>query len=314
MRKRPLGKTGLIISELALGTWGLAGEAYGPVDAHEAERVVRRALEIGVTLVDTSDAYGAGKIERLVGSLASAFPDVVVVTRGGIDRTTEPARKRFDALYLRDAVERSCKRLGTDALTVYLLHHPTAATLYGGEAVDALTQLKTEGKIRHWGVAAGDEDVARAAIDQGAEVLELAYSLMNPLDLHRLAGDLMISGAGVLARSVLAYGLLAGQWAKDHTFPDSDHRNDRWTKLELEHRIDQLDAIRYLIQGDVFTMRAAAVRFVLAHHLVSSAVLGPRTVTQLEQLIRETGGGPRYLRDEDLRKLPRSLERVGISC
>jgi aryl-alcohol dehydrogenase-like predicted oxidoreductase len=64
---------------------------------------------------------------------------------------------------------------------------------------------------------------------------------------------------------------------------------------------------------DVLTMRGAAVRFVLANHIVSAAVLGPRTVEQLEQLVRETGGGPRYLSDEDLRQLPRALDRVGIS-
>ena len=82
--------------------------------------------------------------------------------------------------------------------------------------------------------------------------------------------------------------------------------------MELEHRIDQLDAIRFLVKGEVHTLRAAAVRFVLANHLVSCAVLGPRTVEQLEQLVRETGAGPRYLPDDDLRQLPRALDRVGI--
>ena len=84
--------------------------------------------------------------------------------------------------------------------------------------------------------------------------------------------------------------------------------------LDLEQRIEQLDAVRYLVKGEVHTMRGAAVRFVLASHLVSAAVLGPRTVEQLEQLVRETGGGPRYLTDDDLRRLPRELDRVGVPC
>jgi aryl-alcohol dehydrogenase-like predicted oxidoreductase len=82
--------------------------------------------------------------------------------------------------------------------------------------------------------------------------------------------------------------------------------------MELAHRIDQLEALRFLVKSDVQTLRAAAVRFVLASHLVSAAVLGARTVEQLEQLVRETGGGPRYLPDDDLRQLPRALDRVGI--
>lgn len=300
------------MSELAIGTWGLSGEAYGKVEETEAEIVLRRAIDMGFTLIDTSDAYGAGRMERLCGKLAKEHPDLVVVTKGGIDRKTEPPRKCFSAEYLRGAVERSCKRLGKDAVQVYLLHNPTPETLHAGEAVETMEALKKEGKIEHWGVAAGDEDVARSAIDRGAEVIELAYNLTHPIDLHRISGDVMVSGCGILARSVLGHGLLAGMWAKDRTFAEGDHRNERWTRMELEHRIDQLDAVRFLVKGEVHTLRGAAVRFALANHLVSSAILGPRTKEQLEQLVRETGGGPRYLLDDDLRQLPRALDKVGI--
>jgi aryl-alcohol dehydrogenase-like predicted oxidoreductase len=303
-----------LVSELAVGTWGLAGESYGiaaPDDAN-AERVLRRALEMGFSLIDTADAYGAGRMEFVVGRILKDHPDLTVVTKGGIDRSTDPARKTFDRSYLRAAVERSCKRLGVEALPVFLLHHPTPDALHAGDAIDVVLELKREGKIQHWGVAAGDEDVARAAIEKDAEVIELAYNLMHALDLHRLSGDIMVAGVGVLARSVLGYGLLAGTWDKDKTFDDGDHRNDRWTRLELERRIEHVDALRFLVKGDVRSLRGAAVRYALSNHLVTSAVLGPRTIAQLEELVRETGGGPRYLPDDDLRHLPRALDRIGI--
>jgi aryl-alcohol dehydrogenase-like predicted oxidoreductase len=312
MRKRPLGKTGMTVSELAIGTWGLSGDAYGPVEEAEAELVLRRAIDMGFSLVDTADAYGAGRMERLCGKLAKEHPDLVVVTKGGIDRTLEPARKSFAADAMRSAVERSCKRLGMDAIPVYLLHNPTPDTLHAGEAVDTIEALKREGKVRHWGVAAGDEDVARVAIEKGAEVIELAYNLQHQIDLHRLSGDVMVSGCGILARSVLAHGLLTGLWAQERKFVDGDHRSQRWTQMELQHRTRQLDAVRFLVKGEVHTLRGAAVRFVLANHTVSAAVLGVRSKEQLEQLVRETGGGPRYLSDDDLRQLPRLLDRVGI--
>ena len=101
-------------------------------------------------------------------------------------------------------------------------------------------------------------------------------------------------------------------WTKEREFGPGDHRAARWTKPELARRIEQLDALRVLVHGDVLTLRAAATRFVLSNHLVSSAVLGPRTVEQLEQLVRETGAGPRYLPDDDLAALPRALAKVGI--
>lgn len=314
IRHRPLGKTGLVVSELSLGTWGLSGDGYGPIDAGVAEKTVARALEMGFSLFETSDAYGGGAMEVLLGKALAgdAGKNAVVVTKVGTDRTTEPPRKRFEGAYLKERVRFSAKRLGRERIEVVLLHNPSAEVLLHGEAVDAILELKKEGLVGHFGVAVGDAEVGRAAIDKGAEVIELAYNLMHPIDLHRLAGDAMVAGTGILARSVLAHGLLTGLWTKEREFPSEDHRADRWTKLELERRIDQLAAVRFLVRGDVQTLRGAAVRFVLANHLVSSAVLGPKSVEQLEQLVRETGSGPRYIADEDLSALPRLLAKVGI--
>jgi aryl-alcohol dehydrogenase-like predicted oxidoreductase len=258
MRTRSLGKTGLRIGEMSLGTWGLSGDGYGEVDA------------------------------------------------------TSPPRKRFDAPYLRERVEASLRRLACEPIDVYLLHNPSENAIEGGEAIDQLAKLKDEGKIAHWGVSSGDVDVGRAALRKGAEVIELAYSLVHPAELHRLAGEIIVSGAGVLARSTLAYGLLAGCWTREKEFAPGDHRTDRWTKPELDRRIDQLAAIRFLVRGDIPTMRSAAVRFVLSNNIVSSAVLGPRNVEQLEDIVREVGMGPIYLTDEDLMRIPRALQAMGI--
>lgn len=321
MRTRRLGKTGLVVSELSLGTWGLSGDGYRDTEAWEsapvwdeaaAEAVVRRAIDMGVNLVDTADAYGAGHMEALLGRVLADHPHVFVVTKGGVDRSTDPPRKRFDPDYLRVAVQRSCKRLGRERLDVFLLHHPSAACLRRGEATDALLALKAEGLIGHWGVAVTNADMALAALERRTEVLEMPHNLLHPSDLHRISGDVMVEGAGILARSVLAYGLLAGQWHPGHTFAPGDHRAERWSRLDLDKRLEQLDALRFLVRGDVRTLRGAAVRFVLSNPHVSSAVLGPRTLTQLEQLVRETGSGPRYLPNEDLRALPDTLDTLGL--
>ncbi len=298
---------------MALGTWGLSGDAYGAVTEADAELVIGRALDIGFTLFDTCDAYAGGKTERLLGRLLRGKDDVVIVTRGGLDRTTDPPRKRFDKAWLLERVKASAKRLAVDAVPVYLLHNPSPDALVIGEAIDAMAAAKKDGLVQHWGVSCGDVDVAKIALDRGAEVVEMAYNLFHARDVHRVAGELMLTRAGLLARSTLAHGLLAGLWSKAHEFAEGDTRRERWTRLELEKRIGQLDAVRYLVRGDVHTMRAAATRFVLANHLVSAAILGPRTVTQLEQLVRETGAGPRYIPDADLAELPRTLDRVGIA-
>jgi aryl-alcohol dehydrogenase-like predicted oxidoreductase len=312
VRFRSLGKTGLRISEMSLGTWGLSGDGYGPVDEASQERVIRRALEMGVSLIDTADAYGGGRMERVIGRAIADRRDVVVVTKGGTDRSTSPPQKRFNGPYLRERVEASLRRLGRDQIDVYLLHNPSRSIIENSEALDQLRELKAEGKIAHWGLSAGDVEVGRSALRRGAEVLELPYNMTHAADLHRLAGEIMVTGAGVLARSTLAYGLLSGVWTGAREFPPGDHRADRWTKLELERRLEQLGAVRFLVRGDVPTMRSAAVRFVLSNNIVSSAVLGPRSVTQLEDVVREVGMGPFYLTDEDLMRIPRALQAVGI--
>src|SRR5260370_40781308 len=106
MRTRGLGKTALRVSEMALGTWGLSGDGYGPDDEAQQKRVLSRALEVGITLVDTADAYGGGRMERLIGNTIAGRDHVVVVTQGATERSTFPPEKRFDPPCLRQAVER----------------------------------------------------------------------------------------------------------------------------------------------------------------------------------------------------------------
>jgi aryl-alcohol dehydrogenase-like predicted oxidoreductase len=317
VRTRPLGQTGISVTELTLGTWGLSGEGYGFVASEERDRVIDKAVEVGITTFETADVYGHGAMESCLGQRLLLAPSQII-TRVGTFRpevaagAEEHAHKRFDPQYLRDAVKRSQERLRRPKIDVVLLHNPSASTVSRGEAAGVMKELKKSGVIGAWGVSAGDSYVARAAIGQGAEVIELAYNVFFSRELHELAGELRTAGVGILARSVLSYGLLAGLYAGSHYFPSGDHRGERWSRQEFETRIRQLEAVRALMTGPVFTMRGAAVRFVLANEMVSSAVLGPKDVSQLQQLVGEAGTEPPYLTDESLTQLAAELTRVGV--
>lgn len=311
MRTRRLGKTGLEVSELALGTWGLSGDAYGPVASDEVDRVLDRALEGGVTLFDTADVYGGGAMETKLGERLPK--EAMVVTKLGTRLDVKPPRKVFSPDYLREAFERSRERLRRQTIDVVLLHNPSVVALDDGEAVGFLKALKTLGHIKAWGASVGSVDSARAAISRGADVIELPYNVFVAKDLHALAADLGEHETGVLARSVLAHGVLTGAWTADRELPPGDHRAARWTKPELERRIAQLSALRPVVGGVIASLRSAALRFVLVNDLVSSAVLGPRTSMQLEQLLKDVSIAPPYMLDATLTALGKRLEELGLS-
>jgi aryl-alcohol dehydrogenase-like predicted oxidoreductase len=310
---RTIHALGASVSELSLGTWGLSGEAYGPVTPAEAQAVIDRALELGITLFDTADCYGKGAMESMLGAcIRKSGRKALVATRIGTDRTEEPAHKNFEPAYLRTAFEKCCERIGRNELDVVLLHNPSLVTVQRGDAVGVLREIKEQRRLGAWGVSAGDADVALAAIDAGAGVVALAYNIFHADDLHAIAGKAAMKAVGVLAHSVLAYGLLTAQWAPDRTFDESDHRRQRWSAQQLRRRVGQLHVVRDLVGGDVLTPRAAAVRFALSNRLVSSVILGPRTTAQLEQLMREAGSGPVYLPEDVVARLPSRLQAAGI--
>jgi len=301
------------VTELSLGTWGLSGDAYGPVSETEAEAVIDRALQLGITLFETADCYGRGRMEQLLGQrIRRSGREVFVATRIGTDRGPQRACRNFSRDYLRGAFEKSRERLGRDKVDVCLLHNPAVSTVEQGDAVRTLTELVEAGSLRAWGVSAGSQDVALAAIEAGAKVIELPYNLFHARDLHGIAGEVAMRGVSILARSVLAHGLLAAHWGPERTFDEGDHRRDRWTPQGLRQRVGQLHVGRELVGGAVLTPRAAAVRFVLSNALVTSAVLGPRTTAQLDQLVREAGSGPPYLPEDKLSLLPSRLLAAGI--
>ena len=315
MRKRPLGSTGIQVSELGLGTWGLSGDGYAPVPEADQDAVIERALALGVTLFDTADSYAKGAMETRLGERLAKSTDAIIVTKIGTDREASPTRKSFGVEFIKESFERSRERLKRDVIDVVLLHNPSERTLLRGAASAALQDLKESGAIRAWGASVEGVDVARQAIKQGAQVLSLAYNAFHSRGLRQLSAEIRGQEVGILARSVLAHGLLCGQWPTDKEFASTDHRSERWTTDDLKRRISQLNAVRPCVNGTTVTsLRSAAVRFALSSDVVSCAVLGPRSALQLDQLLRDAGKEPPYLTEEALEALHVRLDNVKASA
>ncbi len=316
MRKRTLGKSGLQVSELGLGTWGLSGEGYGPVEQLDVERTIERARAVDINFFDTADSYGVRgdgtgeRFEARLGRMLAGDEDAIICTKGGNDFEGSPPRKRFDRAFLEASAEKSAERLKR-APDLYLLHNPSEKALRDGEAIETLKDLAKKHVIGEWGVSVGDGKTAIVALDKGAPVIEIAYNILCSADLHYVAGELLEARCGVIARSPLAYGLLCGLWAPGKTFVEGDHRRERWSPEVLTARLAHVAALRPMVRGEVHTLRGAALRYVLANLLVGTCVVGVRNAAQLEGNVRAIGNGPPYLDDADLARIPRLLSDAG---
>ncbi len=311
MRKRQLGKTGLLVSELGLGTWGLSGDAYGAVHPIEVDRVIDRAQSLGITLFDTSDVYGSGQMLRTLGKRLSEKTTQVAVKLGtNVDGYPQ---KQFDRDYIRMSFEISRERLNRQAIDLLVLHNPTAATFKDDALFALLADLRSSVQIRAWGVSTGSKVVAERAIERGTELLQMPYNCFFFRDVKALVPTLREKSVGLLAHSVLSYGLLAGSFTKEREFYPPDHRAERWNPDEFEERIQQLDALRQVMGGPIPNMRSVALRYVLSNDRVTSAILGPRNIQQLDQLVRDAGRAPPYIAPETMGDFERALEAFGVT-
>ena len=312
MRRRALGSSGLSITELTLGTWQLSGEGHAPTCSQDRAKLLERARALGIEAFECAESYAHGEVLRQLGDLFGSDDKAQIVCLLGTDRESMPPRKRFDLEYLKAAFDRTLISLKRDRVDVLLLHNPSRRAFERTETIDWLRGLPSSGTVGAWGVSVGSTEVAQLAVDNGAQVVQLPQNILHTDELDSIATRIKEDGIGVLARSVLAHGLLCGMWPRDKEFPPGDHRVDRWTADELRRRIQQMNAIRPAVGGDIPSLRAVALRYVLHSPLVSSAVLGPRSALQLDQLVREASVSPPFLSDDKLRALEGRLRDVGV--
>jgi aryl-alcohol dehydrogenase-like predicted oxidoreductase len=309
MRQRPLGETGLRVSEIGLGTWAMTGESYGAAPPDASRRVILRALERGVTLIDVADVYGRGSVERLLGgALAGHRSEVVLSVRIGNDFYRSIVRKNFAPSYLRYALDQSLKRLGTDFVDVVMLHNPSLESMRRGECFDACKQLVQAGKARAWGVSAAGVDEARVAAEAGAQVVQVPYNLVHHTIVHALQSDLPRPRPGIVVHSPLEYGMLAGGVLATTRFGEKDHRRRRYTREEIRQRTQMVERLRFLVKGEVKTLAEAALRFCLANPVVAGVLVGTLDPQHLDEDCAASAPPP-LLPDADLTRLAEIVPR-----
>lgn len=291
MEYRPLGSTGLTTSVIGFGAWAIGGSGWGPVDDQTSLRALEEAIDLGVTLIDTADAYGPRHSEELVARVLGGRRDrLIVATKVGNDFYHEPRAKNFAPDYIRFALEQSLRRLGTDYVDLYQMHNPSEEVIRRGEAFAALEDLRAQGKLRWWGVSVGPVREGVAALESGTPAtLQVVYNLLQREPAAELFPAARAKGVGIIARVPLASGLLTGKFAPGATFPPGDHRGN-WTPEQLAANLERVERLRFLATGR--TLAQAALRFCLADPTVSVVIPGAKTAAQVRENVGAIAAPP----------------------
>jgi aryl-alcohol dehydrogenase-like predicted oxidoreductase len=293
MNQRTLGSTGLQVSEIGYGAWGIGQSMWLGAEDDESLRALNRAVDLGVTMIDTALAYGDGHSEQLVGRVARERDEpIVVATKIPPKNMQWPAPsgidpdEAFPADYVRECTERSLRHLGLETIDVQQFHVWSDDWLGRGSWLDGIEALKAEGKIRAFGVSINDHQAANAVklIESGAvDTVQVIYNVFDQSPEDELLPACEQHGIGVLARVPFDEGALTGTIDADTEFPDGDFRNRYFRDDRKQQVADHVQAILDDLGIEREQLPEVALRYILSHPAVSTVIPGMRTVRNVER-------------------------------
>ena len=294
MQYQPLGRTGIQVSRLGLGAMVLG--AWGNTDLADCTRIINRALDDGINLIDTADMYGDGENEGIVGSAIKTRRDEVVLCTKfhyPVGDDPDPNRRGNSRRWIMTAVEDSLRRLGTDRIDLYQVHRPDPTTAID-ETVEALSDLVRSGKIRAWGTSTFPAEelveahwAAARSGGIGPHTEQPPYSILCRGIERDVLPVVQRYGMGTLVWSPLSGGWLTGKYRRNDPAPSGsrgatnpDHF-DGGNKLKF----DAAEVLGQIADGASVSLTHLALAWTLEHPAITTALIGPRTMDQLEDLL-----------------------------
>jgi aryl-alcohol dehydrogenase-like predicted oxidoreductase len=311
VRYRKLGRTGIEVSEIGYGAWGIGGSQWGGADDDESVQALGHAIDLGLTFVDTALAYGDGHSERIVGRvLRERSERVHVATKVPPRNRVWPAQdgvpvdEVFPGAYVRECAERSLENLGLEHIDLLQFHVWSDEWVGDGDWLDAIEALRSSGAIRYFGISINDHQPANALrlIESGAvDSVQVIYNVFDQSPEDELFPACREHDVGVIARVPLDEGGLTGTIGPDTEFADGDHRSDYFRgdrKRELQERVGAIVADLGIAEDAV---AETALRFILSEPTVSTVIPGMRSLRNVEDNVAVSDG--RGLPDEQREKL-----------
>jgi aryl-alcohol dehydrogenase-like predicted oxidoreductase len=290
---RSLGRTGVSVSKFCLGAMMFG--AWGNPDHAESVRVIHAALDAGINFIDTADVYGQGESEEIVAKALTGGrrDNVVLATKFHNAMGEDPNQRGNSRRWIMRAVEDSLRRLGTDWIDLYQVHRPDPGTDIE-ETLGALTDLVHQGKVRYLGgstfPASAIVEAQWAARDRGLQRFvteQPPYSILVRAIENDVLPTCLRHGMGVMSYSPLTGGWLSGRWRKDTGQQSSSRAGRLPERFDLsqpanQRKLDAVEELARLADEAGITLIQLAIAFVLRHPAITAALIGPRTMEQLD--------------------------------
>jgi aryl-alcohol dehydrogenase-like predicted oxidoreductase len=293
MQYAQIGKTDLIVSRICFGCWQLSPRFWGDVDLDPWGNALKKALDLGVNFVDTADAYGDGYAESSLGDflqkegLRDRF---IIATKFFWNFQKEERHPDTRHDYIVSECEASLRRLKTDRIDLYQIHAWDPLTR-PEEVAAAFGKLKKEGKVRWFGVSNQNSDQMRMYLKYtDIECLQPSYSILDRAVEDRELPLCLEERIGAIAYSPLYRGLLTGKYARDHKFGDHRDQAPLFQGKAFHRLLDALDAIKPIAEEHGLTLAQLAIRWVLTHPALTSAIVGIKTPEHIETIVPAAEG------------------------
>ncbi len=292
MRFRNLGKTGIKVSEIGFGAWGIGGEMWKGSEDARSMAALWKAVELGVNFFDTALAYGEGHSEQLVGKLRrSSVEKIYIATKIPPKNRQWPARagvpfhETFPKNYIIESTERSLKNLKVESIDVQQLHVWSDEWVGADEIWEAVRILKSQGKIKAFGISINDHQPAsalKAAKTGLVDSFQVIYNIFDQSPEEELFPFCESNNIAIIVRVPFDEGGLTGRIQPDTTFPERDWRNNYFRGERKQEVFDRVSKLKLLLGAEARTLPELALRFCLSHSAVSTVIPGMRSIPNVE--------------------------------
>lgn len=299
MKYRKFGSTDLEVSEVGFGAWGIGGPAmagdipigWGNVDDETSINALNRAYELGINFYDTANFYGLGHSEELIGKVLSDKKDVIIATKVGHTLAPDNSIKLdYSKEHILKACEESLKRLNREVIDLYQFHSATVENMENGDCIEAMEQLKKEGKIRYWGASLNTFNPSPEADylikKKCGSSFQMVFNVLNQKAIFLLQ-KAHKKGYGVIARMPLQFGLLTGKFNNETHFEKNDHRSFRLTPEVISKALECLDHVWPVADKYKISKTSLAMSFVLSFPEVSTTIPGIKTPEQADLNVKD---------------------------